>query len=131
MKNFFRFLQLRDGIWSLPLAFAAFWCYGIVSGWLFGYGTGSYDPAFLQPLFLAILIVIGATNAAVLGIYFTFRGLHRYLYGKYKKVYTSKIWQNQSKEDWKKLSEWQRFLIVFVTFFLFLFAIILVYITLV
>lgn len=121
-------LQHLDGIWSVPLAFFAFYFVGLFLTTTFGYGTGFYDPAFIQPLFLAGAVVVGATNIAVMGLYFTFRGLYRYLYGR--KDADGKI-VNDSKTDWKNLNVWQRFIIAFSSFFFFVVAIIIVYLNLV
>jgi hypothetical protein len=128
LKKIKYWLQLADGIWSVPLAFCMFWFAGILLTSLFGYGTGTYDPGFIQPLFLASAVVIGATNMTVWGIYFTFRGLYRYLYGQ-KKPDGNRV--NYSKMDWIKLTVWQRYVIAFTVFFLFFFAILLVFLKLV
>jgi hypothetical protein len=127
-KKFKWFIQQYDGVWSVPLAFFAFYFVGLALTSLFGYGTGFYDPAFIQPLFLAGAVVIGATNMATVGIYFTFRGLFRYLYGFRNK---EGIFENQSKTDWKELKVWQRFIVAFFSFFFFVVAIITVYLKMV
>lgn len=89
------YLQKWDGLWSVPLGFLSFFFVGFTLSYFFGVTVGSYDMAFIQPLFLAGTIVIGATNMAVLGLYFTFRTIHKYIYGK--KVKDSII--NNSKTD--------------------------------
>lgn len=127
MKKLFYYLQLIDGVWSVPLGFFLFYFSGIVLSVIFGYTTGFYDPAFIQPLFLAATVVIGATNIAVGGLYFTFRGLYRYLYGYRKDGKTI----SQSKEDWKNIKIWQRFIIAFGVFFCFLAATVVIYLKLV
>lgn len=127
MKQLIRFLQLRDGIWSVPLAFFAFWFVGVILQSTFGYGTGSYDPGFIQPLLLAAAIVIGATNIAVVGVYFTLRGIHRYIYGSKK----GGTYFNQSKHDWGNLRPQQRFFIALFVLFFFISLIVLVYLKLV
>lgn len=120
-------LQHYDGLWSVPLAFFGFYFVGLVLSWFFGYGTGTYDPAFVQPLFLAAVVVIGATNAGVLGLYFTLRGFHRYLYGRKK----GEDVLNQSKADWKDLTAVQRLLISLASLAFFIAATIGVYLKLV
>lgn len=128
MKRIKFILSHIDGIWSVPLAFFIFWIAGLFISAIFGYGTGTYDPGFIQPLFLASAVVIGATNVTVWGLYFTFRGLYRYFYGQRD---DSGNLINYSKIDWKFLSKWQRFVIAFAVFFCFFFAIILVFLKLV
>lgn len=127
-KRFFYYLQLVDGVWSVPLMFLIFWLAGLVLQFFFGFGTGIYDPSFIQPLFLAGAVVIGATNIAVGGLYFTFRGMYRYIYGQ--KHETGNL-VNYSKRDWTKLTEWQRYLVVFCVFLYYVSATIVVYLKLI
>lgn len=124
MKKLLHFLQLRDGIWSVPLTIAAFWLIGIILQAVFGYGTGSYDPAFIQPLLLAATVVIFATNLANVGLWFNFRGIHRYLYG-YKDE--NGKWINPSKEDWKALQPLHRILLTLFVLFAFMVLVVIVY----
>ena len=135
MKKLWYYIQLLDGVWSVPLAFAAFWLVGVVLQSLYGYDAGVYDVSFIQPLFLAAAVVIGATNVALLGMYFTFRGLYRYLYGQNKEVRdgtdTKTIRVNYSKNDWVNLKIWQRYIIAFLVFFYFCTAVVVVYLHLV
>lgn len=133
LKKISYWIQHLDGIWSVPLAFTAFWLVGIFLQFLGSHGkdpggVGSYDLAFIQPLFLACGIVIGATNAAIWGLFFTFRGLYRYLYGKLDSTGHSK---NYSKENWSELTAWQRYLVAFFVYFYYATAIIVVYLKLV
>jgi hypothetical protein len=128
MKKIKYWLQHMDGLWSVPLTFLAFWVLGLLLQAIGGYGVGTYDPAFIQPLFLAIAVVIGATNAAVWGINFTFRGIYRYFYGERKDDGTRR---NYSKEDWIKLNPWKRYIVSFGVFFYYVSAILAVYLKLV
>lgn len=128
MKKLKYFIQKWDGLWSVPLAFFIFYYAGVLLTTYFGYGTGSYDPGFLQPLFLAAVVVIGATNAGVLGLYFTVKGIHNYLYGQ--KGDNGKI-INFSKVDWKKIAPTHRVLISLAVLMYFITAILFVYLKLV
>lgn len=127
-KSFKYLLTLFDGVWSVPLAFFAFWILGILLQTIFGFATGTYDMGFIQPLLLAIGVVIGATNAAVFGLYFTFRGLFRFLYG-FKDIEGNVI--NYSKLNWEKLSPWKQYVIAFTVFFYFVSVVIIVYLKMV
>ena len=124
MKKVKYYLQHIDGIWSVPLSFAIFYFAGIFLQAVFGYGAATYDPGFIQPLFLAAAVVIGATNIAVWGMFFTFRGLYRYLYGEKEEDGTIK---NYSKYNWKALTAWQRYIVAFGVFFYYVSAVIIVY----
>lgn len=127
-KRFKFFLQLRDGIWSVPVAFFLYVIVGFGLGWIFGLGTGTYDPGFIHPLFLAIAVVFGTANSASITIYFALRGLHRYIWG-YRDE-TGKI-INKSKEDFQSLQPWQRIIVAFVSLLFFCSCTLLVYLKLV
>lgn len=122
------YLQHVDGIWSVPLLLFTFWILGFILQLIGGRGVGTYDLGFAQPLLLAVLVVIGATNAAIGGLYFTFRGLYRYLYGQRDEQGRLR---NYSKENWLKLTAWQRFIILFTVFFYYVTVVIIVYLKLV
>lgn len=112
MKNF---LDKFDGLWALPIAFALFVFAGYTLQELGGLGVGSYDIAFIQPLFLATAVVIGITNAAVWGLYFTFRDMHRWLYG------------SSGRSEFRIMDKYFKTIISLSVFFLFFFAIILIF----
>jgi hypothetical protein len=133
LKKLKFYLQHADGIWSVPMAFLLFWFAGIALQHFGGFGVGTYDPGFIQPLFLAIAIVTGATNAAIFLVYFNFRGLYRYLYGekRERREGNGPLLINYSKIDWLKLKVWQRYLVAFGVFFYYVSAVIIVYLHLV
>lgn len=112
MKNF---LKKFDGLWALPLAFALFVLAGYVLQSVGGFGTGSYDIAFIQPLFLSTAVVIGATNAVVWGLYFTFRDFHKQIYSK------------ESRKEFKDLDPKFKAIVSLSVFFIFLSLIIFIY----
>lgn len=122
-KKILYWIQKYDAIWSVPLGFLAFFLVGFALTGLFGWGTGSYDVAFIVPLFLATTVVVGATNAAVAGLRFTLRGFHDYLYGK--KVDGEVV--KPAKADWKELSPIQRFTLVLCSLAFFIISILVVY----
>jgi hypothetical protein len=128
LKKIKYWLQHLDGLWSVPLTFLTFWFIGILIQAFAGYGVGTYDPGFIQPLFLAITVVIGATNAAIGGLNFTFRSIYRYFYGERN---TDGNLYNYSKADWTNLTSWKRCLIAFGVFFYYVSAILVVYLKLV
>lgn len=122
------FLQQFDGLWSIPASFGAYLLFGYMLYWMFGDGVGSYDPAFMQPLFLAVCVVIGAANASTIGLYFTFRKIFHYLYGKRDRQ--GRI-INLSKTDFIDLPEWGKITVSLLVFFFFFFAVIEVFLALV
>jgi len=132
MKKLIYYLQLFDGLWSVPLGFFIFFLVGLVLSSFFGMAVGSYDLAFIQPLFLAGTIVIGATNMATLGLMFTFRELFRYLYGRRSKLKNSSLnYYNLSKEDFYNLNPLQRLCVSLFLFLFFILAILIVFLKLV
>lgn len=110
-----KFLKKFDGLWALPLAFALFVLAGYVLQSIGGFGTGSYDIAFIQPLFLSVAIVIGATNAVVWGLYFTFRDFYKQIYSK------------TGRTEFSKLNDKFKTIVALSVFFLLLFSVLFVY----
>lgn len=106
-----KFLAKFDGLWALPLSFLLF----VLVGYLMPEQAGSYDLAFIQPLFLAVGIVIGATNAAVWGLYFTFRDLYKLIYKK------------EGREAFNNLPILQKTIISLTVLFIKFFAILFIY----
>lgn len=113
-------LSKFDGVWSFPLAVAAFFLVGILL-------SGGYDWAFIQPFFLSVAVVVGAANAATYGLYFTFRGLYRFIYGEKE----NGVVKNKSKEVWQQLKPVQQLGIAFGAFFLLFFSILIVFVSIV
>lgn len=127
MKRIKFLLQLIDGLWSVPLGFFIFFGSGLFLSSVFGMAVGQYDMAFIQPLFLAGTIVVGATNVAVLGLYFTFRTIFYYLYGRVE----NKVIINISKSDFETLKPIQKICVSLFLFLFFVVSVIVVYLNLV
>src|SRR6188472_2223137 len=107
MKRIKYFLQHIHGIWSVPLIFFVYYMVGVLLAYLFGYGTGAYDPAFIQPLFLAGAVVLGITNFTLLILFFTFKSLYRYLYGRRQGLRLKQdlqVPETGAKQDWLQLT---------------------------
>jgi hypothetical protein len=121
------FLEKYDGIWSIPLSISIFYFSGYILSEVFGTQTGTYDPGFIQPLFLSATIVIGAVNVGVIGLYFTIRGFHNFIYGKKDKNSVT----NQAKVDWVKLTPWERFKITLFSLAFLIALVIIVYLKLI
>ena len=118
------FLHKWDGIWSAPLAFLAFCIVGYILTAVFGFTAGTYDVGFVQPLLLAIVITVGATNAGILGIRFTTYTIFKWWYGK--KQISGDV-KNISKEDWRSITPIQRYIIALVLFIYFTTMIVFLY----
>lgn len=125
----YRFL-LFDGFWSVPLGFFLFFFFGLLLSTAFGMAVGQYDLAFIQPLFLAGTVVVGATNMSVLGLKFTFRELFKYLYGDSDQYFQGKP-VNKSKIDFHSLTPIQRLWLALFLFCFFVVCILTVYLNLV
>ena len=128
MRKLFYYLQLLDGIWSIPIGFFMFFFVGLLLSSAFGMAVGGYDLAFIQPLFLAGTIVVGATNLAILGLYFNFRGVYRYLYGY---ISETGLTVNDSKNDFSKIQPIQKLCVSLFLFCFFVVAVIIVFLNLV
>lgn len=124
MKKLKYFLQKWDGIWSVPLSFALYAFIGYFLSNL-GLAVGTFDLGFIQPLFLAACVVIFATNMAVAGVYFTFRGVHNYIYGN-RDSRTGKFIKS-SQYDWRNIAPEKRIYLGFGLIIYYITATILVY----
>jgi hypothetical protein len=73
-------LQLFDGLWSIPIAFALFIIAGTLSAEYFGDALISTE--YVQYVVLASLIMVFANFITFLGIRFNFKALQREVYSK-------------------------------------------------
>jgi hypothetical protein len=107
IKKIIRNIQLYDGVWSIPLAFIAFFFAGKYSYEYFGDAIISTE--YLQYVILTGLIMVFANFVVFLGLNFNFRSLQRYFYSK------------EIKADIKKdLTTWQRVKLYLLVYFGFL-----------
>jgi hypothetical protein len=104
--KFIYFIQLRDAFWSVPVWVILTYLVGAVIAWATDYTSDFYNPGFIQPLFIAGSVVIGGFGISGFVIYFNFRHIQRYVYGKAKDK--EGIIKNQSKEDWDNMQPWQK-----------------------
>lgn len=123
------YVQLRSGFLTVPILFLFYYMAGVLLAYLFGRTTGFYDPAFIQPLFLAGAVVWGSTTLAKLIIYFNYRTLHRYIWGVHKPA--EKIIINYSKDDFKQLTNQQRICVSAITVLFYVLLIALVFLKMV
>jgi hypothetical protein len=107
MKKLTRYLQMYDGVWSIPLAFLGFFLAG-----RYGYeyfGDALISTEYIQIVFMAALILIFANFVVFLGINFNFRSLQRYFYS------------TEIKDHIKfELNVWQRIKLYLFVYFSFL-----------
>ena len=73
-------LQLFDGLWSIPIAFALFIIAGTLSAQYFGDALISTE--YVQYIVLSSLIMVFANFITFLGIRFNFKALQREVYSK-------------------------------------------------
>ena len=112
MKNFKHYLQLWDGIWSIPLSTIVFFAIGELGQYYFGAGFSFYEPSVFQAAILAAAMLILFNAIIWLGIYMNFRGLYRF-------------YVTDSKLIFLKLTPWQKLRILFFVYFSFLLALLL------
>lgn len=99
-------MQLFDGLWSIPLAFAVFIMAGGVSVHYFNDAIISTE--YMQYVALAAVIMVIANFVIFLGIRFNFRELQRQVYSK------------EMKQDFRNsLTTWQKLLLYFGAYFFF------------
>jgi hypothetical protein len=104
MKKFLYYLQLFDGLWSVPIAFLVFFFGGYASFKYFGDAIISTE--YLQQVLLAGLILIFANFMAFLGGFFNFRSLQGYFYSREVKDHVK-----------SNLSTWQRIKLYLLVYF--------------
>lgn len=108
-------LQHWDGFWSVPLFYFLF-ILGLKLCERLWPGSASYEPTFIMPLFLSGAYVLGALSIAQFAIYFYFRTVKRYIWGKHRPE--EQLTVNYSKDDFKnKLTPWQRIKVALFIFF--------------
>jgi uncharacterized membrane protein len=78
MKKIKHYLQLWDGIWSIPLAFTLFVLTGLAGQAYFGLGFAAYDPAIFQAALVAAGLLVFFNAIVWLGMYMNFRQLYRF-----------------------------------------------------
>lgn len=93
MKKLLYYLQLFDGIWSVPIAFLGFFIAGSLSLEYFGDPLISIE--YIQQVILAGLILVFANFVTFLGGFFNFRGLQKFFYSKElkEKIITLSVWE--------------------------------------
>ena len=106
-----RWLEVYDWAWSLPLFGLLYWGVGFVLGGVLGMAVGTFDLSFIQPLFLAIAVVIGGAMAFIYCL--------RYVFNKilYKYLYDCKGKEDICFEnDFINLQAWQRVCLLLLLF---------------
>lgn len=79
-KSIRYYVQLFDGLWSIPIAFALFIIAGTLSAEYFGDALISTE--YVQYIVLASLIMVFANFVTFLGIRFNFRALQHAVYNR-------------------------------------------------
>lgn len=115
MKKFFRWLQERDIIWSVPFAFIGFWIYGFIQELVFG--DPMYTTEWFHAALLSSLIMILFNGVIQLGNYFNFRGIYKYFYSQKSSI----------REDFKAIPSWLKISLYLFIYFLQMYALILIY----
>lgn len=118
IKKIFYWLQKWDVMWSAPLAFVAFIAFALIAQLVFGESFGSYDPSMYQAAIYAIGISVLFNGTIFLGLWFNWRKIYNY-------------YLTDSKKDFEKLEAWQRLFILFVSYWLYFLALLLVWLKLV
>lgn len=122
IRGFGRFLEVWDWIWSIPLFIGLYWGFGRFFSYM-EMSVGTFDLSFVQPLFLAVVVVIGASTASIYVLRFHFKTLYRYFYSKRRDTGLSSV------EDLKTLLPWQRILLSLVVYGLYFLAVVQVFLT--
>lgn len=112
MKRFLKYwLQVIDSVWQVPFSIGIMIGMIILFIRIFGPGVDVYQPTTILAVFLSWAILALILNFARFLLYFTLRGIHKYIFK-----------QGQVNTDWTNLSSWQRIVISFSVFFFFILA---------
>lgn len=107
VKAFLKWIQIWDGIWSIPFAVFSFIAVGIAGAAFFGDGFGFYSPELFQAAIYVSALMVIFNMTVWLGMYFNFRKIFFY-------------YLKDSKTDFQSLSSWQKIgLLLFLYCFLF------------
>ena len=106
-KSIRYYVQLFDGLWSIPIAFALFIIAGVVSAEYFGDALISTE--YLQYIVLASLVMVFANFVTFLGIRFNFRALQQSVYNR------------EIKNQINNLTTWQK-VVLYLVLYAFFFA---------
>jgi hypothetical protein len=95
IKKVWRFIQIWDGLWSIPFSVFLFIAFGIAGAAWFGEGFGFYGPEnFQAAIYVAALMVI-FNMTTWFGFYFNFRSVFFY-------------YLKESSTDFKNFTSWQK-----------------------
>jgi hypothetical protein len=112
MKRFFKYwLQVIDSIWQVPLSIGLMIAMIMLFMRIFGPGIDVYQPTTLLAVFLSWAILALILNFARFLLYFTLRGIHKYIFK-----------HGQINEDWKLITPCQRIILSFSVFLFFVLA---------
>ena len=106
-KSIRYYVQLFDGLWSIPIAFALFIIAGTLSAEYFGDALISTE--YVQYIVLASLVMVFANFVTFLGIRFNFRALQRAVYNR------------EIKNEINNLNTWQK-VVLYLVLYAFFFA---------
>lgn len=124
MRPLGRFLEKWDWIWTLPLGIGLYFSFGWFFGSVMGMAVGNFDLSFVQPLFLAMTVVTGASVCAIYIIRFHWKSLYRF-------IYSTKTADDElsSVAAFKLLEPWQKISFAAFYYFFFVGAVVAVYLT--
>lgn len=122
LKKLGRFLEIYDWVWSIPLSIFVYWGFGFFFGAVMGMSVGTFDLSFVQPLFLAVTVVTGASVASIYILRFHWKALYRF-------IYSSKLTDPNlsSVASFRMLQPWQKILVTSLFYFIFFVAVVAVY----
>ena len=117
-----RFLERYDWLWSIPLSVFLYWFVGFFFGSALGLAVGNFDLSFIQPLFLAVTVAIGASTCAIYAFRFHWKALYKFVYSSRTADETL-----SSVAAFRSLPAWQKIATVLFLFSLYFGAVVVVY----
>jgi hypothetical protein len=109
--RFIRFIKLWPEVWSIPLGLVAWLVSPMILHWI-DPTAATFDSGVLQQILFASIGIVVVNGLAWAGLRFNLGGLFNW-------------YANESTEEFKKLSTWQKHLLVFCYYAVFFLGIVL------
>jgi hypothetical protein len=109
-KKLFRWLQLWEGVWLVPILFILFLLMSSFLVYLWGPEVGIFRPGLINKVFLGTFVYFLGLSVVNITINLYHRGWFRYYYSKRSKL-TQEI-APHVKNDFEKIPAWVRVIFI-------------------
>lgn len=107
-----RWIAIWPDIWAAPAAILGLWASYYIFYWL-DPTIGTMDMGVLQALLFAVVIIVALNAFAFLGMEFNDKHLWKYYKDKFDDLHTDPDKDLTDENDFKKLTPWQRIILLY------------------